>query len=180
MLIKTNQRIGFRLGINGVFGNMGVAAAPLITGFLLTFGDWRHCFIIPGLFCIGYGFAFAKALKDEVNNPVKAYSKGQENFAPNWQRALIALTLSTASGGFIFGAMTFIVPRYFEISMTNLSTSIAVTGLLASVVYAIASFSQIAIGWIIDRYSPKMYLLHGFWTNHFIYLASKIMTWHCS
>ena len=39
MLIKTNKNIGFRLGINGVFGNMGVAAAPLITGLLLTVGD---------------------------------------------------------------------------------------------------------------------------------------------
>ena len=55
MLIKTNKRIGFRLGVNGVFGNMGVAAAPLITGLLLTVGDWRLCFILPGLFCIGYG-----------------------------------------------------------------------------------------------------------------------------
>ena len=32
MLIKNNHKIGFRLGVNGVFGNMGVAAAPLITG----------------------------------------------------------------------------------------------------------------------------------------------------
>ncbi|MEK9925261.1 MAG: MFS transporter, partial [Alphaproteobacteria bacterium] len=45
MLIRSNKKIGFRLGINGVFGNMGVAAAPLITGLLLTMGDWRLCFI---------------------------------------------------------------------------------------------------------------------------------------
>ena len=51
--------------------------------------------------------------------------------------------------------MTFVVPRYFEISMTSLSTSVAVTGLLAALVYATASFSQIAVGWLIDRYSPK-------------------------
>ena len=41
MLIQSNQRIGFRLGVNGVFGNMGVAAAPLLIGVLLTMGDWR-------------------------------------------------------------------------------------------------------------------------------------------
>ena len=52
MLIKSNHRIGFRLGINGVFGNMGVAAAPLVTGLFLTFGDWRWCFVLPGLFCL--------------------------------------------------------------------------------------------------------------------------------
>ena len=72
---------------------------------------------------------------------------------------MVALALSTASGGFIFGAMTFVVPRYFEISMTNVSTSVAVTGLLAAIVYAVASFSQIAVGWLIDRFSPKITLL---------------------
>ena len=35
MLIEKNKKIGFRLGVNGVFGNMGVATAPLITGLIL-------------------------------------------------------------------------------------------------------------------------------------------------
>ena len=52
MLVKSNKLIGLRLGVNGVFGNFGVAAAPLITGLLLTIGDWQLCFIIPGLFCV--------------------------------------------------------------------------------------------------------------------------------
>ena len=44
MLLKSNRNIGVRLGINGIFGNMGVAAAPLVTGALLTFGSWKICF----------------------------------------------------------------------------------------------------------------------------------------
>jgi nitrate/nitrite transporter NarK len=97
-----------------------------------------------------------------------------DSFAPNWKRALAALALSTASGGFIFGAMTFVVPRYFEISMTNLSTSVAITGLLASVVYAVASFSQIAVGWLIDRYSAKNVLfVMAVGQVLFIYLAAQ-------
>jgi len=158
MLIKSNQKIGFRLGVNGVFGNMGVAAAPLITGMLLSFGDWRLCFTIPGLFCLVYGVIFTSALKDGDQTQAAKKTRLSESFAPQWRRALAALALSTASGGFIFGAMTFVVPRYFEISMTNLSTSVAVTGLLAAIVYAVASFSQIAVGWLIDRFSPKAIL----------------------
>ena len=174
MLLKSNRVIGFRLGINGVFGNMGVAAAPLITGLLLTVSDWRLCFIIPGLFCLAYGIAFAKALKDDEDIPTKAPVSAAQSFAPNWKRALAALALSTASGGFIFGAVTFVVPRYFEVSMTNLSTSVAITGLLASLVYAVASFSQMAIGWLIDRYSPKNVLLTmAVGQVIFIYLAAQ-------
>src|SRR6056300_499048 len=162
------------IGVNGVFGNMGVAAAPLITGLLLTVSDWRICFILPGLFCFAYGVAFARSLKIDQDGPAKPRASAADSFAPNWKRALAALALSTASGGFIFGAMTFVVPRYFEISMTNLSTSVAITGLLASVVYAVASFSQIAVGWLIDRYSAKNVLfVMAVGQVLFIYLAAQ-------
>ena len=174
MLVKSNKLIGLRLGINGVFGNFGVAAAPLITGLLLSIGNWQLCFIIPGLFCIAYGVAFARALKDDADNTSKSRVSAAESFAPNWKRALAALALSTASGGFIFGAMTFVVPRYFEVSMVSLSTSVAVTGLLAALVYAVASFSQIAVGWLIDRYSPRNVLLTmAIGQVVFIYLAAQ-------
>ena len=70
--------------------------------------------------------------------------------------------------------MTFIVPRYFEISMVSLSTSVAFTGLLAALVYAVASFSQIAVGWLIDRYSPRNILLTiAIGQVMFIYLAAQ-------
>ena len=174
MLIKSNRSIGFRLGINGVFGNMGVAAAPLIIGLLLTVGDWRLCFVASGLFCIGYGVVFILALVEEAAPAGKAKSKMATGFAPGWKMALGSMLLSTASGGFIFGAMTFVVPRYFEISLPNLSTSVAITGLLASIVYAAASFSQIGVGWLIDRVAPKWVLFSiGIGQVIFVALAAR-------
>ena len=174
MLIKSNRRIGFRLGINGVFGNMGVAAAPLIAGILLTMGDWRLCFILPGIFCLIYGFAFIIALEEEYQLPTPKKQVKKSGFSPNWKLALAAVFLSTASGGFVFSAMTFVVPRYFEISMVSISSSVAITGLLASLVYACASFTQIAVGWIIDRVEPKWVLFGiGIGQIFFIFLTSQ-------
>ncbi|MDA7598596.1 MFS transporter [Alphaproteobacteria bacterium] len=159
MLIKSNKAIGFRLGVNGVYGNLGVAAAPLIAGLILTFSDWRLCFIIPGIFCLLYGVAFAKALRPQPEIKADQAKKKSTKFAPQWQLAFTAMILSTASGGFIFGAMTFVVPRYFEISMNDISTSVAIAGLLAALVYAVASFTQVGIGWLIDRVAPKWVLM---------------------
>ena len=175
MLIKSNNKIGFRLGINGVFGNMGVAAAPLIAGLLLTVGDWRLCFIVPGIFCFIYGYAFIAALEEEKKEQSQKTKKIQNsNFSPNWKLALTAVFLSTASGGFVFSAMTFVVPRYFEVSMISLTSSVAITGLLASLVYACASFTQIAVGWIIDRIEPKWVLFSiGVGQIFFIFLTSQ-------
>ncbi len=175
MLIKNNKNIGFRLGINGVFGNIGVAGAPIITGILLTFGDWRLSFILPGCICLIYGFVFSQNLKEEISVKNEKNQNKNHQFAPNWFRALLALGLTTISGGFIFGSMTFFVPRYFEISMQNISTSIFITGLLASTVYTIASFTQIVVGWLVDRYSPRAILLiMGIGQTIFIVLASNL------
>ena len=174
MLIKSNRKIGFRLGINGVFGNMGVAAAPLIAGVLLTMGDWRLCFIFPGMFCLIYGIAFITALEEENQQPTLKKQVKKSELSPNWKLALAAVFLSTASGGFVFSAMTFVVPRYFEISMVSISSSVAITGLLASLVYACASFTQIAVGWIIDRVEPKWVLFSiGIGQIFFIFLTSQ-------
>ena len=176
MLLKNSKKLGYRLGINGVFGNMGVAAAPLITGFLLLISDWKLSFILPGITCILYGVIFLLALRDEPKAvQTEKTNERDDVFAPQWRRALLALALTTTSGGFIFGAMTFIIPRYFELQLTGITSSVAVTGLIASMVYAIAGFTQIGAGLLIDRFPAKPILfVIGVGQVIFIFLASTV------
>jgi MFS family permease len=176
MLLKNSKKLGYRLGINGVFGNMGVAAAPLITGYLLLISDWKLSFILPGIACILYGVIFLLALKDEPKTvQTKKENERDDVFAPQWRRALLALALTTTSGGFIFGAITFIIPRYFELQLTGITSSVAVTGLIASMVYAIAGFTQIGAGLLIDRFPAKPILfVIGVGQVIFIFLASTV------
>ena len=176
MLLKNSKKLGYRLGINGVFGNMGVAAAPLITGYLLLISDWKLSFILPGIACILYGVIFLLALKDEPKTAqTEKENERDDVFAPQWRRALLALALTTTSGGFIFGAITFIIPRYFELQLTGITSSVAVTGLIASMVYAIAGFTQIGAGLLIDRFPAKPILfVIGVGQVIFIYLASTV------
>jgi MFS family permease len=111
---------------------------------------------------------------EEKTQKEKGNEQRSVGFTPQWQQALFALALSTASGGFLFGAMSFLLPRYFEVHMQSISTNVAVTGILAGIVYACASFAQVAIGWLIDRVSPRLVM---FWISLgqviFIYLASQ-------
>ena len=176
MLLQRSGLVGLRLGINGVWGNMGIAIAPVVTGVILYYGDWRLTFLIPGIVCVLFGILFFLNITQHENNDQNKSDKGnkQIGFTPRWQQALFALALSTASGGFLFGAMSFLLPRYFEINMLSLSTNVAITGILAGVVFACASFAQMAVGWLIDRISPRLVL---FWIALgqviFIYLASQ-------
>ena len=176
MLLQRSGLVGLRLGIDGVWGNMGIAIAPVVTGVILYYGDWRLTFLIPGIVCVLFGILFFLNITQHENNDQNKSDKGnkQIGFTPRWQQALFALALSTASGGFLFGAMSFLLPRYFEINMISLSTNVAITGILAGVVFACASFAQMAVGWLIDRISPRLVL---FWIALgqviFIYLASQ-------
>ena len=126
MLLQRPGAVGLRMGINGVWGNMGIAVAPLITGMLLLFGDWRLTFLIPGIICIIFGIIFYLNIYYDENQSKNKKIKRSSGFTPNWQQALIALALSTASGGFLFGAMSFLLPRYFEIHLASLSTNVAI------------------------------------------------------
>ena len=174
MLLETKERVGLRLGVNGLFGNMGVASAPLITGFIIFYSDWKMAFLISGIVCIIYGILFALALKP-MELPSGASPKIKpETFSYGWKQALLALAISTTFGGFVFTAVTFLVPRYLELYMENLALSVAMTGLLASFVYAISSFSQVIVGWFIDYISPKIVLfIVSMGQIIFIYLASQ-------
>ena len=121
MLLETKERIGLRLGVNGLFGNMGVASAPLITGFIIFYSDWKMAFLISGIVCIIYGILFALALKP-MELPSGASPKIKpETFSYGWKQALLALAISTTFGGFVFTAVTFLVPRYLELYMENLA-----------------------------------------------------------
>ena len=179
MLTKRPGKIGLRVGVNGVWGNMGVAAAPVFTGILIAYADWRLGFLLPSIFCICFGlfqlFAFVENEEINLKNiKNKTASTLSSPFSEGWKIVLFALSITTLSGGFIFGALTFLIPRLFEVSMVQISTDVAITGLLAGLVYAIASFSQIGTGWLVDKVPPKYVLsAMGLGQLIFIYIASQ-------
>jgi len=161
MVIQGGGNVGWRLGANGVWGNMGVAAAPLITGFILADYDWRLAFALPGVIAVLIGIGFVGFVRTgRVLPPVStARETALVGFAPGWKRALFALALVTTAGGFVFGALTFIIPRLFEVGMPDVTTDVAATGLMAALVYATAAFAQLAVGRIIDRHQIKPVLV---------------------
>ena len=177
MLIKRPGKVGLRLGVNGVWGNMGVAFAPIFTGFLIAYGDWRLAFIVPAILCFLFGisqiFAFRELDDAPESKSLSNSNKEESIMSSNWQTVLICLGIVTLSGGFIFGSLTFLIPRLFEVNMLQISNDVAITGLLAGFVYAVASFSQIGTGWLVDKIPPKFVLsAMGLGQLIFIYFAS--------
>jgi len=161
MVIEGRGKVGWRLGMNGVWGNMGVAAAPLVTGLTIAQFDWRLAFIIPGSVSILFGLGYLSFVRSVSAGTPEATRQEKElvGFAPGWKRALVSLALVTAAGGFVFGAMTFLIPRLFEVRMQGISEDIAVTGTLAALIYAVAAFAQLVVGRAIDKRTIKTVLI---------------------
>ena len=158
MLVKKTIARGLRLGINGVWGNMGVAAAPLITGGLILVGDWRLAFLCCGILCLIYAVIFFLAINTGTEITETKVSQSENQLSPKWLQVLLGLSFITISGGCTFGLITFLLPRYFEVYMSLVSNNVAITGLLAALVFMFASFSQLLVGWIVDRYSARTIL----------------------
>jgi MFS family permease len=118
-------------------------------------------FIIPGSVSILTGLGFLVFGRSVGARSIEATRQEKElvGFASGWKRALVSLALVTAAGGFVFGAMTFLIPRLFEVRMQGISEDIAVTGTLAALIYAVAAFAQLVVGRAIDKRTIKTVLI---------------------
>ncbi|RFQ19529.1 MFS transporter, partial [Pseudomonas sp. ATCC 13867] len=66
MLVAHAQNRGHEIGINGMWGNLGVAFAALLTGFLTAHFGWRAAFILPGAVAVLIGIGFAWQVRAEA------------------------------------------------------------------------------------------------------------------
>jgi MFS family permease len=74
-------------------------------------------------------------------------------------RIIAVLLIATSCGGLIFNATTISMPKVFDERLTALTSTSLGIGLLVSMVYTIAAFSQVVIGPMIDKHDLRTLLL---------------------
>ena len=165
MVVDGKKKTGIPLAINGVFGNLGVAVAALLTGYLIDSGGWRDAFVLPGAASIGFGAAYAafvwggrrnrsalpKRAKVSGNAAASASSIEHATFV----RVLSVIVFTTAVGGFIYQTTTFALPKIFEERLTDLAGSATAVGGYAFLVFAIAALAQLLVGYLVDHHSLR-------------------------
>jgi MFS family permease len=155
MLVTHQPRLGRVLGVNGVYGNAGVAFSALIAGALADTLGWRAAFIVPGAAAIAVGAAFALLGRDPGRaapaQKAAAYRLSREDLV----RVFAVLTVATACGGVIFNATTIAMPKVFDERLSTLTNSTFGIGALVCAVYLVAAMAQLCVGWWLDRRSLK-------------------------
>ncbi|MBT3360238.1 MAG: MFS transporter [Rhodospirillales bacterium] len=173
------KNTGMRIAVNGVWGNLGVASAALITGYLIDNGGWRLAFIVPGLASVGIGVIYVALLRrngaasQTPQNPAVA---GQEqSLTPDLKALLVRISaivfLTTAVSSVIFQATTFALPKIFDERLQGIAAKLAdwsqalhlpwhtdvatMVGVFAFSVFAIASMAQLVVGSLLDKHGPR-------------------------
>jgi len=155
MLVAAPERMGRALGWNGLWGNLGLAAAALIAGALMDLWSWRSAFFVPGLIAIAAGIAFLVLVPDP--GPVQKRSKtiGLHVDAGTMTRIFAVLLIATACGGVIFNSTTVAMPKVFDERLASLAQSNFGIGALVAFVYSLAALAQLAMGALIDRFELR-------------------------
>src|SRR5262249_58193688 len=69
IVVEKWKNTGMRIAVNGVWGNLGVASAALITGYFIDHGGWRIAFLVPGLAAILVGVLYTPLTWREITAP---------------------------------------------------------------------------------------------------------------
>ena len=156
MLVAYAQNRGRDIGVNGMWGNLGVAFSALLTGFLVAQFGWRSAFILPGCISILIGLMFAFQVKDEPI-PMRAHTapKGRSGQRISMVMVFGVLAVATATGGVVFNATTMTYPKLFQDRLHDLFASPQTLGLIVSLAYAFGAVAQLTIGRFLDRFSLK-------------------------
>jgi len=155
MLVQNARNPGLTIGINGLAGNMGIAVAALVTGFLVKAIGWRAAFVVPGLFSIACGVAFILVAPTETTAPAKRATKAKVTTRGTIARLLAVMTLAAVSASFVFNLTTNGNAQLLQERLAGIVDDPATLGALLAVVYAIAAFAQVIVGKLTDHYPIK-------------------------
>lgn len=159
MLVRHAQRPGFVIGVNGLAGNLGIAAAAISTGLLVQYAGWRAAFVVPGAVSLACGVLFLRVAPQETEAPARRAPGASHLPARLRNRVFFVMTATAVTGSLLFNFTTNGNPKLLEARVPALLDEPARLGLLLALVYAAASVAQVAIGRLIDRVPIRRLML---------------------
>ncbi len=169
--MEEGQR-GRAVGINGLFGSLGVAAAPAVAGLLSDSWDWRTAYLLPGLVSIPFGLLLAVLLlrgQISVGRRADTFSHDapamDDRSAP--AGAFLWLAVSMICSSLLYAAFTTALPKWAETKVIAFwpHADLGAIGLIVGIVFLVGGVGQVLAGHLSDRHDPRRIYV---WT-----LASK-------
>lgn len=160
MLVAHAEKLGREVGINGVWGNLGVASSALVTGVICQYLGWRWAFVLPGLATVALGVCFALAVKHEAGGRRKGAQTHSMRVAKDamW-RVIAALVITIIASSTTFNAFTVAMPKLFAERLSGITANTALLGMIIAGTYVFGALAQYVIGHLLDRHTLKSLFL---------------------
>ena len=182
LISKGCSRRGFALGINGVFGNIGLGLAPIVTGIVTYKYGWRAVYISLGVFLL---LSSISLFLVNFNETLKHIDKPKIIAGNNKTMLYFSiLCVCMMLAGFCYRGTSVVIPTYFEQAvpflndLINSFSFIKLTGtktlsatILTSIVYFVGIFGMMTGG----RVADKMDLRLGYFLFHLLSLPFLIL-----
>jgi MFS family permease len=175
MIVSYADKLGREMGLNGVWGNLGVASSALVTGVIGQYLGWRWAFVIPGVVTMLIGAIFALSVVHEDRKGSKQAAAQSRVAKQDMWRVILALLIVVIAISTTFNAVTVALPKLFAERLAGLTQSPALLGVIAACVYVFGAMTQYTIGKLLDRHSLKAVALPlSFMLAPFLYLAATL------
>jgi MFS family permease len=173
LISRTVRKRGYAMGVNGVYGNLGIASAPLLTGVLTWLFSWQATFMILGAAGVVTGFFLALV---PVNESLTRDSKKVEAGGNDLMRYFLILCVGLVFAGIAYRGNMLLLPAYMELNTTffhdliarlsfiqHQGTATLAATVLTSLVLVTGIFGQMLGGKLADRMDLRhaYLLIHG-------------------
>jgi MFS family permease len=162
LISKEIQRVSYAMGINGMFGNLGLAIAPFLTGIVNWIWGPQAAYLILGVLNLSGILLLIGMPVSSSQGSGKTASTATNGFMGAFALLLLAMML----GGLIYRGATVILPAYFEIRIPELSqqaqrilgngmTPNLLATMGASLIFLIGMLGQYTGGRCAEQFDPR-------------------------
>ena len=167
LLSKGIRVRGRAMGINGLWGNFGIASTPLVAGTLTYLVGWQSTLLVFGLIGVLVG-AVCLAVPFSVGRG--DLQRGSSVAGRQAVTLFLILCGAMIFSGLMYRGYTVVLPTFFESKLADMGalvssvvsdatvaagTNTLLATLIASGVYLLGMVGQLLGGWVADRYELR-------------------------
>ena len=175
-VINSANKQGKALGINGIFGGVGIGSGAFVAGTLTEILNWQLAFILPGFISIFIGFVLIYLIFINKISYKNFFIKNIKQDRSRNEMILIAsiMLLSMFALGLSFHNTQTALPKVFEIRIDNIN-SIQI-GFMIGIIYFISGVTTFVGGLLADQFNLKKIYLIGIFMQFPCYLGIAYIT----
>ena len=164
LISKGIERISLAMGYHGMFGNLGLALAPLMAGVTNWLWGPRAVYLATGILNLtGLGLVWILSLAEPESETEVSKAKVDNGLFQTFLILLVAMALA----GIAYRGCTVVLPAYFELKNQGIFQALSgfwgkdisanlVATTITCLIYLLGILGQYAGGHVAERYEPRV------------------------